>query len=144
MLLMVKLILSCATATGGIFSGDELFVCAFPDTAWYRITDYCTEIVNSEELGLCLPLTARSGVFIWHWEGISISSVDQRELKLPQFWLACAGYRSEIMMPMALCEEHQCSEGGFHDLKRFFPTERIPWLYTVYKWHCWVFFSPFV
>lgn len=43
-------------------------------------------------------------------KGFAFSSVDQSEFKFPQFWLAQAGERSGIMMPLALCEDlcHRC------------------------------------
>lgn len=101
----------------------------YPDMSWYvlifRITEYCTEMINSEELGLTFATHSKEVGFLFGTskialrfeQGFAFSSVDQSEFKFPQFWLAPAGERSGIMMPMALWEEHQCSEGGFDDLK---------------------------
>lgn len=103
-------------------------MCPFPDISWCRITEYCTEMINSEELGLKFATHSKEvgllfGTFkiaLRSEQGSAFSRVDQREFQFPQFWLAPAGERSGVKMPMTLCEEHQCCEGGFDDPKGFF------------------------
>lgn len=100
-------------------------MCPFPVITWHRITEYPTEIINSEELGLCLPLTSRNWGFYlapsnWHclrrdlhsavWIRVSFSSpssgwlMQEKEVGLWCQWFCVRSIK----------------EGGLDDLKGFF------------------------